>query len=344
MSRSLDKSILAQLSDQDIQPAFEDIANLLANLPDTELLEVELLGTSHPLEPGVNLLRDGLAVAIPKIRLVQAFFVAHRTFQTYLESGKEHISDNVLSATSILLLMDPEHLTAANTRKRKLVTQIEAGRNTAEYYLTREKAFVDTLLTARLHRHTKSPTLWSHRRWLLTAWKNRDIAFDVEQDIERVVLVAAERHMKNYPAWAHARFLLGHFGTIQTGSISTAIKEFCLRHHSDVSAWSFLGHIISTAPDVESRQQLCNALLADILKVTDSLRLTNESVWTFLRTVVATEYVSEQSVETFKATNRKLSTAVSKDTAQWKVLDAAHRWCDKYRLHHFSVENLGTPT
>ncbi|KAI0426313.1 hypothetical protein F5Y09DRAFT_69559 [Xylaria sp. FL1042] len=327
MSRALDKTLLSQLKSEDPRPAYKDLSNLFAKLPESGLLEIEFLGASHPLEPGVNFLQDENAIAIPKLRLVQAFFVARQVIQSHLENAGEVITNDVMAATSIALLMDPEHLTAANIRKRAL---------SASGYLTcdtlkREQRFVDTLLTARLHRHTKSPTLWSHRRWLVTTCLKMGISWDIPYDIKHVVMVAGERHPRNYVAWQHARLLLGHDPSM-AASIAFELKEFCLRNHSDISGWTFLSDCIDRIEDEETRRRVCSSVLHDVLSMTESFRWVNESVWMFLRTLVARENINEQDFKRFIATNNGLSASIPQSTHPWTIMNRAREWCDKYRV------------
>ncbi|KAI1281820.1 hypothetical protein F5Y07DRAFT_271507 [Xylaria sp. FL0933] len=325
MSRALDKTLLSQLESEDPRPAYKDITNLFAKLPKSALLEIELLGTSHPLEPGVNFLRDGNAIAIPKLRLVQAFFVARQVIQSHRENVGEVITNDVTAATSIALLMDPEHLTAANIRKRAL----SASGNLSRTALKEEQLFVDTLLTARLHRHTKSPTLWSHRRWLFTTCMRMGFSCNVLYDIKHVVMVAGERHPRNYVAWQHARLLLD-YDPSQAASVAFDVEKFCLSNHSDISGWAFLSDCIARIQDEESRRTVCSSVLNDVLSITESFRWVNESVWMFLRTLVAREYVNEHDFQRFIATNNGLSASIPQDTPQWTIMNRAREWCDKY--------------
>ncbi|KAI1397785.1 hypothetical protein F4819DRAFT_64503 [Hypoxylon fuscum] len=329
MSRSLDKDLLPQLKYDDPNKVFKDISTTLADLPDDELLEIEFIGKEFPLEKGANYFRDGSTVGVPKLRLVQAFFVARQILQRYQENSSTN-SDNVVAATSVLLLMDPEHLTAANTRKRFLLSTLETNRM-AEPALRREKQFVDSLLTSRLHRHTKSPTLWSHRRWLLHVFAAHDVSVDLQHDIKSIVMIAGERHPRNYTAWNHARFLLDRSPSLAE-PVATDVKEYCLRHHTDISSWSFLSYAVSNIDDGECRHKICASIIADILGIADSFQWTNESVWVFLRNIAATELVSQQQFESFLAVNKKLASATPKGSDQWRTLDNARLWCEKHRL------------
>ncbi|KAI5862361.1 protein prenylyltransferase [Durotheca rogersii] len=332
MSRSLDKGILASLEAENPKPAYNDISSLLTGMSEGELLEIELLGKSHPLQPGINYLRDGTAVAIPKLRLFQAFFVARQMLDDYRNKDNLVGSYEAQAATTVVLLTDPEHLTAANTRKRLLASSIlEAGSPDVGALLRREKQFVDSLLTSRLYRHAKSPTLWSHRRWLLRQFAAHGVVVDPRHDIKNIIMVAGTRHPRNYPAWHHARFLLGCHPQF-AAPVATDVKEFCLRNHADISSWSFLGSVIGAIGSRETRCQMGSSFLTEILQITDSLRWKNESVWVFLRSVATAEFVSEGQFESILAVNKRLASVTPKDDDQWRILDSARRWCDANRI------------
>ncbi|OLN87272.1 hypothetical protein CCHL11_03595 [Colletotrichum chlorophyti] len=137
MSRALDKHVIAALKQGDHEKIFNDIAGLFVRQNHDRLLEFEILGRSHPIGPSQNFLRDENAVAVPKLRLVQAFFFARQILQNHIADGAVE-AERLLSATGVLLLMDPEHLTAANIRKRLLRDRISTGGDTT-VFLTWEK-------------------------------------------------------------------------------------------------------------------------------------------------------------------------------------------------------------
>ncbi|KAI0882510.1 uncharacterized protein GGS22DRAFT_45404 [Annulohypoxylon maeteangense] len=334
MSRSLDKDLLAHLKADDPNRVYKDISMILADLPDDELLEIEFLGKSHPLESGVNYLRDGAAIAIPKLRLAQAFFVARQILQNY-QDGSPREDSEVLAAAAVVLLMDSEHLTAANIRKRLLMSAIKTNR--PDKLLRREKQFIDSLVTSRLHRHTKSPTLWSHRRWLLHLFATHNVPIDLKHDIKNVVVVAGIRHPRNYTAWNHARFLLDRCPGL-ADTLIVDVKEFCLKNHADISGWSFLIYVIGRLEDGETRHEVCSSILAEVLSIADSLRWTNISVWVFLRSVAASELINDQQFASFLTVNKKLVSITPKDSDQWGILDSARQWCENRRL--LTVSNV----
>lgn len=331
MSRSLDKHVIASLKKGDHEKIFREISGLLVQQEDDRLLEIEILGRSHQIGPDESFLRDSNAVAIPKLRLVQAFLVARSILQTHLDGGSVE-STRLRLATGALLLMDPEHLTAANTRKRFLRDELSAGGDPASA-LRREKWFVDSLLTSRLHRHTKSPTLWSHRRWLAGQMRTANMPLAIPKDIENVIMIAAERHTRNYYAWSHARWLTKTFRATcrdrELTSLIYSVKRWCFRHHTDVSGWSFLAFLLEES-QAEDENQTLQSVFKETLDLADSLRWANESVWWFLRTTASCAALASTEREDFIKTREKLAARISQGNGEIRVLQTARDWCELY--------------
>ncbi|KAL8666213.1 MAG: hypothetical protein Q9202_001720 [Teloschistes flavicans] len=135
-------------------------------------------------------------------------------------------------ATSIILLQEPTHLTAANLRKTHLLA-LSRHLNpnpSLTAAITQELHHLTSLLTSPLYKHAKSSTLWSHRLWILRTFPAQYISTHMhdrgakggrgggrrrrgarwwgwgvvaaEMDI---VMQAGERHARNYYAWNYAR-------------------------------------------------------------------------------------------------------------------------------------------
>ena len=317
---------------------------MLAQSPSSIPLEIELLGKSHPLEPGINLLQDGNAIAIPKLRLAQAFFVARRIIADHLAGRLSPPDAATVRSTSVALLMDPEHLTAANIRKRAILSSLEAKNFPPELVFRQEKHFVDSLLASRLHRHSKSPTLWSHRRWLMD-WYNRcHVPIDIRSDLTSVIMVAAERHPRNYYSWHHARWLLCNSTPPPGGDLLTAIasdvKQWCFKHHDDISGWSYLSFVLVHSDEGGAGRSDSSAIFEDTLGLARSFRWTNESVWVFLRTVAAGPSITKDAFESFLSVNRYLlSTCTAEDdTMAANVLREARRWASQHRKDAWLAE------
>ncbi len=337
MSRALSKDVVAALKNSDPSSAYREISEALSKPPSDGLLAIEILGSSYPIEPGTNLLRDGKAVAVPRFALVQAFLMARQVLKSHQESEAHDPPEPVLAATAVILLMDPEHLTAANTRKRLLQ---HATGDSRIALAARERHLIDSLLTSHLHRHTKSPTLWNHRRWLVELPASSGVPVDILGDIVNVVMPAGERHPRNYYAWCHARWLIdfasrpgnqqpGHDVEAERGRILTATKDWCYRHHTDISGWTFLYFLLfgtgSASFDVRS------STVEETMKLAASLRWDNESVWAFLRTAISSRSLGQTEYAAFIVYNRTLRDALSIDSTSWEVLRRAEEWSERYR-------------
>ncbi|KAK4035274.1 hypothetical protein C8A01DRAFT_38232 [Parachaetomium inaequale] len=327
MSRALDAETAALLKQGDPRAAYEAISGVLV-APGDGLLEIEILGKSHPLEEGQHVARDGRAVGISKLGLVQAFTVARQVLRDHLDGLYPPTSHEVLAATAVILLFDPEHLAAANARKRRIHAEMFASTLASCETLLEEKCFLDSLLTSRLHRHTKSPTLWSHRRWLTTMFASRNMGVDVLGDLRSVVFVAGERHPRNYYAWCHARFLMGlKCSSVNLPDALAAVQAWCFQHHTDISGWSFLSFLLNTENGPGTGG--CSTF-AEVLDLVTSLRLANESVWVFLRTLAASRLVGDEQYSRFLAVQAAVL-GTAKTPADQAVLRAAVDWCETYR-------------
>jgi len=352
MSRAPGKDALAALKASDPTAAYDAVSRALTPSDTTALLEIEILPRSHAVAPGTYLLQDANALAVPKLSLLQAFVVArqvllrhrqgHGSSSSSSSSSSSVTEDDVLAATAVLLLTDPEHLTAANTRKRLLL-----GAAAAAAGLAREKHLIDSLLTSRLHRHTKSPTLWSHRRWLVQQTLARGLPVDLPGDMVRVVLVSGERHPRNYYAWSHARWLVAalaaapvyrrdHDVAAEGEALLAATKAWCFGHHTDVSGWTFLWSLLwggdapPAAAVVLPAPEGRSAVFVEIARLAAALRWDNESVWALLRTVAASGLLGRAEEAEFLVTLETLRARSPPGSAEAKTLLRAEEWVGAY--------------
>lgn len=294
MSRALDNRVKKALKNGDHGKVYEEISAVLAQRCD-KLLEIEFLGQSHQLSSPTSFLQDNNAIAISKLHLIQAFIIARQKLLVYLSDNSSGPAQETLEATAVILLMDAEHLTAANTRKRILEAQVAANRQEAAESLSKEKYFIDSLLTSRLHRHTKSPNLWSHRRWLLNSFRALDLPLDVGEDLRSVIFVSGERHPRNYYGWCHARHLITTT-EVDPNVLSTMLedtKKWCFTHHNDISGWMFLLFVLDR---VKGR---AGDIFTETIKLAESFHWRNESVWYFLRNLVLSESMGGKIPEDF---------------------------------------------
>jgi protein prenyltransferase alpha subunit repeat containing protein 1 len=329
MSRALDKGVKEALKNGDHEKVFWSISSALCKEHD-DLLEMELLPASHQLPDGTSLLQDGNALAVPKFQLVQAFLVARKKLSTKT-SLQESKWRSDIEASNVMLLMDPEHLTAANIRKRIIGDAYDIDQAEAKALLLQEKYFIDSLLTSRLHRHTKSPVLWSHRRWLMGRFIKAGLGVDVVRDLRRVIFISAERHPRNYYAWCHARLLVDMSGCVEPHQLSVLVddtKKWCFSHHNDISGWEFLQFLLKRC-DAE----LVLDVFSATMKRAASFSWRNESVWIFLR-AMATWEVMPQSGRTelreVMSLLRPVQTEAEAARNAERVLDQAARWMELY--------------
>ena len=222
-------------------------------------------------------------------------------------------SYDIRATTAVMLLMDPEHLTAANARKRCLVKDLDALPDSRRHDIIRlviqELYFVDNLLTSPLHRHAKSPVIWSHRRWIVKEHARRELFLcpaGVRNTLCEVVMVAGERHGRNYHAWSHARWLvrqvtrpeaacvagtgIDHDNEAETkerelvfDEIVCRVKAWCCRHHGDISGWSFLLFLLGNgAGPGGGSAELTRRMRQEVSELAGSMQWKNESVVWFL--------------------------------------------------------------
>ncbi|KAG0651823.1 prenyltransferase alpha subunit repeat-containing 1 [Hyphodiscus hymeniophilus] len=336
MSRALDPDAAASIVASNSQAAYNDIVEAL-NSSTSELFDIEFLGKSHPPPPGRNVLLEGTSIGLPKIKLVEAFVVARQIFFKLLKDFRADNFQDIQNATAVILLMDPEHITAANARKR-IIQHFRAGPMVnLSNVLQKELLVIDSLLTSRLHRHTKSPTLWGHRRWLLEVLSSLEFPHDTQRDLETVILVAAERHPRNYYGWLHLRWLLSDYQSsgyalrdspaIEHSTMLSTVKDWCLRHPADTSGWSFILFYLFSIELPHTRLETSSAICREVLGLAISFKWTHESVWVFLRTLVASENIQrDQRLSFFKAIEVLLA-AQPEDSKARKILEASHDWC-----------------
>ena len=315
-------SLLGKMADsnpEQAEQAYTAISDVLCTITPTpptdpwtptHTLAIELLPSSIPPAPGHLLLHDGHHVGIPKKTLTLAFLHATHFFS---RSAQSLSADTILPCTAILLLHDPEHLTAANWRKRRLLsshphtaaaaaaaaTAATAATATAVADLHTELNLLDAILTSPLHRQSKSPTLWWHRSWLLAQPAFR-AALDAGggKALKRemaVVLAAAERHRCNYYAWAHARRVVGGAasgdGERVLADVARDVERWCRAHPGDTSGWSFLGWCVRRPGRAVADN---DRLVERVLGFAERIGWEREALWRFVEALAAEEEEEEE--------------------------------------------------
>jgi hypothetical protein len=261
------------------------------------IVEIEVLPSAIKPQNGL-VMEDGRNLGVPKKVLALAFVEARKICQSL-----------ALRATKVMLLFESEHLTAANFRKRSLLAlksdDTPAAQLAYRKALKYEFCFLDSILTSPLHRQSKSPTLWHHRLWLsqlLLPSNVEAVPEDARAEFWRRELVSVcksgERHPKNYYAWQYARGLVERIDGMEAiVDFAYVVKAWCCKHPSDTSGWSCLLFLIPKVEPLARRTALVRQVLGYGLK----LRLDHESLWGFIRTIVADEALQHEGANISEA-------------------------------------------
>lgn len=333
--------------------AFQKLARILSTRhKHSQTLEIEIL----PPEFG-PLLHDGCSVGITKKVLVQAFVAARWVFfdkhgngnGRQYEGGEE---ENLLRASEILLLFAPEHLTACNWRKRRLVWTLQdtntdtdttdaAHRQDFLENLDRELTLMTTFQCSPLHRHNKSPTLWQHRFWALcqiltvrgqqrqqqTEPKTLHSILHSELSI---VLRAGELHPRNYYAFNYMRQLY-HTILLDPGITTNENKDkvvsstslldntvsWCLAHPRDISGWMFALYLLEEALPDRDRRDVQTRVINLVVRFALDIGWVGESLWTFVDLAVRSTGVNVQLPVGGEGNDDKVTALSGKSWKSW---------------------------
>ncbi|KAL5120099.1 hypothetical protein ACEQ8H_001924 [Pleosporales sp. CAS-2024a] len=312
------------------------------------IVEVEILPPAFRPPDGL-FLEHGRSLGIPNKIFALAFVEARKIF---FESAKnEDDPTPALQATRVMLLYEPEHLTAANFRKRWLIslkadTETDSTSGAQTIYrkaLKHEYCFLDTVLTSPLHRQSKSPTLWHHRLWLFELFRPSILELvpeEVRADFWRAelksVCKSGEKHAHNFYAWQYARRIVERIdGMDATIEVAQTVKTWCCQHPSDTSGWSCLLYLLPKVQPLARRTVVVREVLNYALK----LQLQHESLWVFIRTIVAHETLKENRDELFATLKEYSQEIKDRSTVLHERVEQALNWIKRYgNIHH----KLGT--
>ncbi|KAJ5373503.1 Protein prenyltransferase [Penicillium concentricum] len=288
--------------------AFQELVRIFSSR-DNQVLEIEII----PSSLGATFLQDGCSLGLTKKSLVQAFTVARQLFFDQLLPMSEDDLQNTFSAnaqsrnadsaiTEMMLLFDCEHLTACNWRKRRLQAAmahypgIPNQTSTATKLLEAELTLMSSYQCSPLHRHTKSPTLWHHRLWVVVHllqrrhWSPEDLLMLQRTELG-VVLRAGELHPKNYYAFNYMRQLdvllaatvekTSGQSTRETRSAQSVVErviDWCLANPRDISGWSFGLYVLRNT----SEQHIRRNALEKVVRFALNVGWEGESLWTFV--------------------------------------------------------------
>ncbi|CAI7644112.1 unnamed protein product [Penicillium bialowiezense] len=263
----LSTNLLNQMSNP--EHVYQELAQVFA-LRGNQVLEIEIIPSSLG-----SFLHDGNALGISKKTLVAAYTVARQLFK------QQH--DDLSNATEIMLLFDCEHLTACNWRKRRLAAVMETEPESEE--LQAELTLMTSYQCSPLHRHSKSPTLWHHRLWLVRhilrarSWTPAELLGVLSTELD-AVLRAGELHPRNYYAFSHMRqvsILLAEMDVFWDPPMLDRVVDWCLAHPRDISGWSFAVYVLDS-----STQQYQLSALEKVAGFALGVGWEGESLWTFI--------------------------------------------------------------
>lgn len=256
------------------EDAYQQLAQVFASRGN-RVLELNIIPSSLG-----SFLQVDNAIGTSKSFIVAAYTVARQLFSRLQDDDLAHPT----GITEIMLMFDCEHLTACNWRKRCLSAIIET-RSPNQELLQTELTLMSSYQCSPLHRHTKSPTLWHHRFWVIShllrigTWSPQDLVSLQSSELE-TVLQAGELHPKNYYAFSYMRqlsVLLGDLGWHWTESALERLVKWCLAHQRDVSGWSFALYALGL-----SNSQLQLQALEKVTRYALHVEWTGESLWTFI--------------------------------------------------------------
>ncbi|KAJ5150617.1 Protein prenyltransferase [Penicillium coprophilum] len=288
--------------------AFQELVRIFSSR-DNQVLEIEII----PPSLCATFLQDGCSLGITKKALVQAFTVARQLFfdrllpmseddlqATFATNAESRNKDSAI--TEMMLLFDCEHITACNWRKRRMraamahYSDISNQTSTAMDLLEAELTLMSSYQCSPLHRHTKSPTLWNHRLWVIAHllqrrhWSPEDL-FELQLAELAVVLRAGELHPKNYYAFNYMRqldVLLADLVGKTTGhsaweprtaqSVVERMIDWCLANPRDISGWSFGLYVLNNTLEQHIRVKV----LERVVKFALNVGWEGESLWTFV--------------------------------------------------------------
>lgn len=239
---------------------------------------------------------------MPKKEMVKAALVAQQSFRKALDASP--VSETVLDLSNVLLLAAYEHHSATNARYKLVAQGIQSERA--------ELQFLDLLLTSKLKKQSKSPTLWNYRRAFVKSasrdlfkqpkklfaatgylaninerlgkqyYDISDLGGFLEHEFD-VILRSAQVHKHNYYAWGYARWvtdLAVEGDKKQLRKLLALTLLWVSNHPSDTSGWSFFTYL-GLKLDSEDRRTIL-----DTLRVVQGEFVGSEAFYVCLRTLL----------------------------------------------------------
>ncbi|RDW27363.1 hypothetical protein B0I71DRAFT_151641 [Yarrowia lipolytica] len=247
---------------------------------------------------------------VPKKEMVTAALVAQKTFRSAIDASP--VSEAVLDLSNVLLLAAYEHHSATNIR-HKLVEQGLQSEGA-------ELRFLDLLLTSKLKKQSKSPTLWNYRRGFVKSasmdlftpkelfkevnylekinallgehyYDTTGLGPFLEHEFD-VILRSAQVHKHNYYAWGYARWVTDLVVKENKELFKKLLSLMLLwvsKHPSDTSGWSFFTYLSLKLDEKDRRAVL------DTLRVVQNDFVGSETFYVCLRTLLTS--VSQEAAQ-----------------------------------------------
>lgn len=186
-----------------------------------------------------------------------------------------------------MLLYDPNHVTASNERKRKLRLLFDPGflssPSLIDVLIRKELWLLDSLHTSPLPKHTKSPTLWYHRRWLIDdflEWVLDLQRADVLGNKRMTILMASGNSFGSNP--------IDPTEILWRSFVEPEMRVICdsgEQHKLNYYAWDFARRLMEVIIDIADdkdldRKRLINATV-DLVQQWCLSHLSDSSGWSF---------------------------------------------------------------
>ncbi|KAG5358427.1 hypothetical protein CJU89_4992 [Yarrowia sp. B02] len=283
---------------------------------------------------------NGISIAcVPKKEMVKAAIVAQQTFRKAIEA--DETSESVLDLSNVLLLAAYEHHSATNVRYRLVKEGVQSEKA--------ELRFLNLLLTSKLKKQSKSPTLWNYRRAFVKS-ASRDLFtqkqlfkesayltrtndklgkqyYDIsglgaflEHEFD-TILRSAEVHKHNYYAWGYARWVTDLAVKGDKAELRKLLALTLLwvsKHPSDTSGWSFFTYL-GLKLDEDDRKTIL-----DTLRVVQEDYSGSEAFYVCLRTLLTSvsEDVAEEWLNRLKETPEKEEQASGEANTLQSLMEA----------------------
>src|SRR6187551_932216 len=108
-------------------------------------------------------------------------------------------------------------------------------------------------------------------------------------------------------------------------NIASATKDWCYRHHTDISGWTFLSFRLF-GPRAPETPEARGAAYVEIARLAASLRWENESVWAFLRTVAASGFAGPEAEDEFLRSIKTVMDKTQEGSVEAVTLRRAEAW------------------